>query len=80
MRRVIVAAWRDCLMSSNHSPRAWKQVGADAWRCDPWNVCGVTVQGKKSFELWKDGEPHVVARGGSFAEATAKAREMEGVR
>jgi len=69
----------DCLTASNQTIRSWKQVGNEAWRCDPWSICGVTVQGVKSFELWKDKEPHAVFRCESFAEAKAQAKKLEAV-
>lgn len=63
--------------SNRNAQRAWKQVGDEAWRCEPWNICAVTVRGVKSFELWKDKEPNAVARCASFAEAKSRAKELE---
>lgn len=68
---------RDCLMEINQPARAWKQIGIEAWRCEPWNICAVTVRDVKLFELWKDKEPYAVARCRSFAEAKSRAKELE---
>lgn len=67
----------DCLPSSKQPARSWKSVGVEAWRCDPWTICGVTVRGVKSFELWKDLEPKPAARVPTFDEAKARAKALE---
>lgn len=59
------------------TPRKWQKTSAYAWRCDPWSVSQVRLNGAESFELWHDKRPGIVGRYPSRGEAFAAAKDAE---
>lgn len=53
----------------------WDRPTSYSWRCSPWTVCGVRMNGRAVFELWHDKRPDCV--GGEFKTADAARKEAE---
>lgn len=49
----------------------------NAIKIGPLTICLVTVQGRKTYELWHDDKPEAIGRFDSFSEARDAAKREE---